>query len=124
MPEHIMVIDDSPTVRISVEFALKSLGYPILQAENGKDALEKIKVLIDGGDELLIVISDVNMPVMNGIEFIKEFKQIDKFTPVIVLTTESEDGTISEGKKAGASGWMIKPFQPAELADVIKKFIK
>ncbi len=124
MSKYILVIDDSPTIRISVEFAIKNLGYEIVQAENGADALEKFTGQSDSGKEILLCICDINMPKMDGIEFIKEFRKEDKFTPIVVLTTESEDAKIKEGKEAGASGWIIKPFQPTELIDVVNRFVK
>ena len=117
----ILVIDNSPTIRTSVEYAIKSLGYPIKQAENGLKGLEAATEL---GENIALVIVDVNMPEMDGITFIKEFRVKDKFTPVMVLTTESEDGKIKEGKIAGASGWMIKPFKPADLLAVVEKLIR
>jgi len=124
MNKYIMVIDDSPTIRVSVEFAIKSLGFPVQQAENGIDALSKIKKIKEEGNDVQLCVCDVNMPEMDGITFIKEFRTIDKFTPVIVLTTESEEGKIQQGKEAGASGWIIKPFQPNELVEVVKKFVR
>ena len=124
MNKYIVVIDDSPTVRTSVEFAIKKLGFPIVQAENGVDALNKAKDLKEKGDEIILCVCDINMPQMDGITFIKEFRKDDKFTPIIVLTTESEENKIEEGKKAGASGWIVKPFQPADLVGVVERFIK
>ena len=124
MAQYIAIIDDSPTVRVSVEYAIKSFGMPVLHAENGQDALEKIKTLIDGGDELALCVCDINMPEMDGITFIKEYRKIDRFTPIVVLTTESEESKVQEGKKAGASGWIVKPFQPDELVSVIERFVK
>ena len=115
MSKIIMVIDDSPTIRVSVEMALKPLGMPVKQAENGKDALDKIKGLRDSGEDVALCISDINMPVLNGIDFITEFRKSDKFTPVVVLTTEAEKDMIQKGKEAGASGWIIKPFQAEEI---------
>ncbi len=122
--KHILVVDDSPTIRTSVEFTIKQLGYPIIQAENGSDALKKVNDLKAGGKDLSLCICDVNMPVMDGITFIKEFRKIDKFTPVLVLTTESEEDKIKAGKAAGASGWIIKPFQPTEMLGIVQKFIR
>jgi len=119
-----MVIDDSPTIRVSVEMALKQLGHPIRQAENGQDALEKINEIKKGGEEIALCLSDINMPIMNGIEFITEFRKVDKFTPVVVLTTEAEKDIIQKGKEAGASGWIIKPFQAEDLINVVKRFVK
>ena len=124
MNRYIMVIDDSPTIRISVELALKGVGFPVMQADNGENALEKIDEIISSGSEVALCISDINMPVMGGIEFISEFRKRDKFTPVVVLTTESEKGMIEKGKNAGASGWIIKPFQADELINVVKRFVK
>jgi len=119
-----MVIDDSPTIRVSVELALKQLGLMIKQAENGQDALDKISEIKNSGDEIVLCLSDINMPVLNGIEFIKEFRKVDKFTPVVVLTTEAEKDIIQKGKEAGASGWIIKPFQAEDLLNVVKRFVK
>ncbi|HNX25003.1 MAG TPA: response regulator [Spirochaetota bacterium] len=124
MSKYIMVIDDSPTIRVSVELALKQLGLMIKQAENGQDALDKISEIKNSGDEIVLCLSDINMPVLNGIEFIKEFRKVDKFTPVVVLTTEAEKDIIQKGKEAGASGWIIKPFQAEDLLNVVKRFVK
>lgn len=124
MDKYIMVIDDSVTIRASVEMTVKSLGMPILHAENGKDALSKIDSIKGSGNDIAICVCDINMPVMDGISFIKEFRKSDKFTPIIVLTTESEEGKIEEGKKAGASGWLIKPFRPEQLMSVMERFVK
>ena len=121
---YIAVIDDSPTIRTSVEYAIKSLGYPVMQAENGADALEKINTTVSEGDEIALCVVDVNMPVMDGITFVKEFRKIDRFTPLIILTTESEEGKIREGKEAGASGWIVKPFKPEGLIEVVSKLIR
>ena len=124
MSKYIMVIDDSPTIRVSVELALKQLGLMIKQAENGQDALDKISEIKNSGDEIVLCLSYINMPVLNGIEFIKEFRKVDKFTPVVVLTTEAEKDIIQKGKEAGASGWIIKPFQAEDLLNVVKRFVK
>jgi two-component system chemotaxis response regulator CheY len=124
MNKYIMVIDDSPTIRVSVELALKQLGLMIKQAENGQDALDKINEIKNSGDEIVLCLSDINMPVLNGIDFIIEFRKVDKFTPVVVLTTEAEKDIIQKGKEAGASGWIIKPFQAEDLLNVVKRFVK
>ena len=124
MNKYIVVIDDSPTVRTSVEFAIKELGYPIEHAENGVDALQKIKAIKGKGEDTVLLICDINMPQMDGITFIKEFRKDDKFTPIVVLTTESEDEKIKEGKEAGAAGWIVKPFQPADLVNIVQRFLK
>ena len=124
MSKYIMIIDDSPTIRVSVEMALKPLGIPVKQAENGRNALDILSDMKSKGEEISLCISDINMPVLNGIEFITEFRKNDKFTPVVVLTTESEKDTIQKGKEAGASGWIIKPFQAEDLVNVVKRFVK
>jgi len=122
--KNIIVIDDSPTIRTSVEFAIKKLGHTITQAENGRKGIDAISLLKKGGGEIAMVIVDVNMPEMDGIAFVKEFRKDDKFTPILVLTTESESEKIKEGKEAGASGWMIKPFKPGDLVSVVEKLIR
>ena len=124
MQKYIMVIDDSPTIRISVEYAVKSLGLPVQQAENGRDALDKAKGIKSRGDDIALCVCDVNMPEMDGIAFIQEFRKSDKFTPIVILTTESEDSKIQQGRDAGASGWIVKPFQPKDLLGVVERFIR
>lgn len=124
MNRYIMIIDDSPTIRTSVELALKGHGFHVKQAENGQDALSKIEEIKDEGDEVALCISDVNMPVMDGLEFIVEFRKTDKFTPVVVLTTEREREIILRGRNSGASGWIIKPFEADDLINVVKRFVK
>lgn len=121
--KNVLIVDDSMTIRKTTEYAIKNLNCNILFAENGKDALEKINEMKNNNEELDICITDINMPEMGGIEFIKEFRKIDKFTPILVLTTETEQKTIDKGKVAGASGWIVKPFKPEELCKVIQKFI-
>lgn len=122
--KHIMVIDDSPTIRTSVEYALKQLGYSMDHAENGSDALEKVSVIKGKGEDVALCIVDVNMPVMDGITFISEFRRIDKFTPILVLTTETEQQKIKAGKVAGASGWIVKPFRNQDMVKVVQRLIK
>ncbi|MBP8988267.1 MAG: response regulator [Spirochaetes bacterium] len=122
--KYIIIIDDSPTIRTSVEFTLKDIGFGLMHAENGIDALNKIQQLSAKGDEVAMCIVDINMPQMDGISFIKKFRENDKFAPIIVLTTEAEEEKIQEGKKAGASGWMIKPFKAEQLQSVVHKFLR
>ena len=122
--KHIMVIDDSVTIRMSVEYALNGLGYSMNHAENGSDALEKVRVIKDRGEDVALCIVDVNMPVMDGITFISEFRRIDKFTPLLVLTTESEERKIKAGKMAGATGWIVKPFRNQDMVNVVQKLIR
>ena len=122
--KYIMTIDDSMTIRASVEFTIKDLGYNIAQAENGSDALQKIDEIKKSGDDIALCIVDVNMPVMDGITFVKEFRKTDKFTPLLMLTTEAEEDKIKAGREAGASGWLVKPFQAKQLLGVVTKLIR
>ncbi|MCP4131382.1 MAG: response regulator [bacterium] len=119
----ILIADDSPTIRKSVELSIKGLGLNIVEAENGSDALNKVKQM-KNDDNLSLCIVDVNMPVMDGLTFLRNFREIDKFTPVIVLTTEFEEAKIKEGKDAGASGWIVKPFNPGDFLELVNKFVK
>ena len=121
--EYIMIIDDSATVRLSVEYSVKELGYPVKMAENGIDALEKIDDIRKEGSDIALCIVDINMPRMNGISFVKELRKTDRFTPILMLTTESEESKIQEGREAGASAWIVKPFRPDELINITRKLI-
>ncbi|MBN2401093.1 MAG: response regulator [Spirochaetes bacterium] len=122
--KYIMAIDDSATIRTSIAFVLKETGLPIEQAENGSDALKKIQDIRQSGGDVLLYITDVNMPVMDGLSFVKELRKSDKFTPVLMLTTESENSMIKAGKEAGASGWITKPFKADQLLNTVKKLIR
>jgi two-component system, chemotaxis family, chemotaxis protein CheY len=122
--KYIVVIDDSITIRTSIEYTLKNLEWPVLQAENGADALSKINEIKVNGDTIAMCITDVNMPIMDGITFVKELRKSDKFCPILMLTTESDNSKIQEGKEAGASGWLIKPFKSEQLVNVVKKLAK
>jgi two-component system chemotaxis response regulator CheY len=120
MAKKILLVDDSASVRQVAGIALRRAGYETLEAGNGKEALG----LLDGA-KLNLIISDVNMPVMNGIEFLKAVKQhpTSKFTPVIMLTTEAGDDMKAQGRAAGAKAWIVKPFQPQTLIDAVGKLI-
>ena len=120
MAKNILVVDDSSSVRQVVSIALKSAGYDVTEASDGKDALGKLT-----GQKIHLIISDVNMPHMDGITFIKEVKKLAnyKFTPIIMLTTESQDDKKREGQAAGARAWVVKPFQPAQMLAAVAKLI-
>jgi len=120
MSKTILVVDDSSSVRSVVGIALKGAGYDVIEACDGKDALTKMS-----GQKIHLVVSDVNMPNMDGITFVKELKKLAdyKFTPVCMLTTEAEESKMQEGKAAGAKAWIIKPFQPPKLLDVVSKLV-
>ncbi len=118
MTKKAMTVDDSKTMRDMVSFTLKNAGFDVLEAEDGKDALEKI-----GDTPMDVIITDLNMPNMNGIELIRELrtKPNYRFTPILMLTTESDGSKKEEGKQAGATGWIVKPFNPEKLIQVVNK---
>ncbi|HAO20482.1 MAG: two-component system response regulator [Desulfobacteraceae bacterium IS3] len=120
MSKTIMTVDDSASVRQMVSFTLKSAGYDVIEAVDGKDAVAKLS-----GPRVHLVIADLNMPNMNGIELIRAVRvnPIYKFVPIVMLTTESQAAKKQEGKEAGATGWIVKPFKPAQLLAVVKKVI-
>ena len=118
MTKTILVVDDSISIRQVVGMTLKGAGFNVVEAVDGKDALSKCT-----GDKIHLVISDVNMPNMDGITFVTELKKLAayRFTPVIMLTTESEDGKKREGQAAGARAWMVKPFKSDQLLSAVQK---
>lgn len=119
----ILIVDDSSTLRASVEFTLTDNGYDVLQAEDGQKGLEVLNTCKE--NEIAMIITDINMPNMNGITMIKEIKKTSfRYIPILVMTTEAEESKKSEGKKAGASGWLIKPFKPDQLIGVVSRFVK
>ncbi len=124
MQKHIMVVDDSPTIRSSVAFCLRNAGYEVDEAKDGQDALERLDVLKEAGTPLALILTDINMPRMDGLTFIGKVKATAfRYLPILVLTTEGEQGMIDRGKVAGASGWLIKPFHPEQLLWAIRKLI-
>lgn len=121
MSKTILVVDDSASIRQVVSMALKSAGYHVVEAVDGRDALTKLD-----GRKINLVISDVNMPNMDGITFLKELKQKPdyKFTPVIMLTTEGSEAMKREGQAAGAKAWVVKPFKPEQMLQAVAMLIK
>ena len=120
MAVKILAVDDSASMRQMVSFTLKGAGYEVEEAADGQQALSKAK-----GGKFNLVISDVNMPVMDGITLIKELRALTdyKFTPILMLTTESTSDKKQEGKSAGATGWIVKPFNPDQLLATVKKVV-
>jgi two-component system chemotaxis response regulator CheY len=120
MAKTVMVVDDSASLRQVVGIALKGAGYDVLEGCDGQDALSKLT-----GQKVHLIISDVNMPNMDGISFVKAVKQLPnyKFTPVIMLTTESQESTKQQGQAAGAKAWVVKPFKPEQMLDAVSKLI-
>jgi two-component system chemotaxis response regulator CheY len=124
MEKLILFVDDSPTMRSSVTFCLRNAGYRVAEAEDGVDALDRLQSIKDEDQPLALIITDINMPRMDGITFIKKVKETElKFIPILVLSTESEESVIEEGRAAGASGWLLKPFQPEQLLWAVKKVV-
>lgn len=120
MAKVIMTADDSASVRQMVSFTLKQGGYDVVEAVDGKDALEKLATR-----KVDMLITDLNMPNLDGIGLIKGVRAqaACRFIPIIMLTTESQDSRKQEGKAAGATGWIVKPFKPEQLMAVVKKVL-
>lgn len=120
MAKTVLIVDDSAAVRQVVTIALKGAGYDVMEGSDGKDALAKCN-----GQKIHLVISDVNMPNMDGITFVRELKKLPsyKFTPVIMLTTESAEEKKQAGQAAGAKAWVVKPFKPEQMLAAVAKLI-
>ena len=120
MAKTIMIVDDSASLRQVVAISLKGAGYDVVEACDGKDALSKLD-----GRKLHLIISDVNMPNMDGISFVKAVKQLAayRFTPIAMLTTETTDAKKKAGQEAGARAWVVKPFKPETLLGVVQKLV-
>jgi two-component system, chemotaxis family, chemotaxis protein CheY len=120
MAKTIMIVDDSASMRQVVGIALRDAGYELIEAGDALDALKKLD-----GTKIHLIISDINMPNMDGISFVREVKQNPKykFTPIIMLTTEVNQAKKDAAKEAGAKAWVTKPFQPKNLLDAVSKLI-
>lgn len=116
----ILAVDDSASMRQMVAFTLKGAGYEVIEASDGEDALGKAR-----SSQPDLVLTDVNMPKMDGITLIRELRKLPQYkhTPMLMLTTESAGDKKAEGKSAGATGWLVKPFDPEKLLATIKKVI-
>ncbi|MFN7959338.1 MAG: response regulator [Holophagaceae bacterium] len=116
----ILTVDDSSTMRQMITFTLKGAGFEVLEAGDGVEALE-----VAAGKKLDLIITDVNMPRMDGITLVQRLRAQPgfKFTPILVLTTESDASMKMKGKEAGATGWIVKPFSPEKLLDVVNKVL-
>lgn len=122
--EYVVVIDDSLTTPMSVQHALKNTGYHILHLEKRLETIRKMDEIKKGGDEIVLCALDIHSSDVNGIELIEELRRVDKGMPIIVLTAETSIEMTKKANKAGASGWLIKPFKPAEFADLAQKLIR
>ncbi len=120
MAKIVLTVDDSASIRQMVAFTLKSSGYTVIEAEDGQAGLDKAKA-----SKVDLILTDQNMPKMDGLTLIKTLRALPQYkaTPVLMLTTESGDAMKAQGKAAGATGWLVKPFDPQKLLEVVKKVI-
>lgn len=120
MSKSILAVDDSTSMRQMVAFTLKGAGYLVEEAADGQQALNIAK-----GKSFDLVLSDVNMPVMDGIELIRQLRSVPayKFTPILMLTTEAGAEKKKQGKEAGATGWIVKPFNPDQLLNTVRRVL-
>lgn len=118
MAKRALTVDDSKTMRDMVSYTLKNIGFEVLEAEDGQAALNVLN-----GQKVDVIITDLNMPVMDGITLIRNLRMKPeyKFTPILMLTTESDATKKDEGKNAGATGWIVKPFNPEKLVQVVQR---
>ena len=118
MAKTVLIVDDSPSMRAMVASVLRDRGFEVIEGGNGKEALDRI-----AGRTISVVITDLNMPVMDGIALIKALRARPdfRFTPLLMLTTEAGQARKQEGKAAGATGWLVKPFNPEQLLGVIAR---
>jgi two-component system chemotaxis response regulator CheY len=120
MAKTILAVDDSASIRQMVSFTLKSAGYDVVEAVDGQDGLDKAKT-----KSINLVLTDQNMPRMDGLTLIKNLRGLPQYasTPILMLTTESSDAMKAQGRSAGATGWLVKPFDPQKLIEVVRKVI-
>ena len=121
MAKTILAVDDSASIRQMVSFTLKSAGYEVVEAVDGQDGLDKAK-----SRSINLVLTDQNMPRLDGLGLTRKLREHPKFkaTPILILTTESSDQMKQAGRQAGATGWLVKPFDPGRLIEVIQKVIR
>jgi two-component system chemotaxis response regulator CheY len=124
MSKTILTVDDSRSIREAVRFSLEPLGYNIVEAEDGVDGLNVLAKQLET-EKVDLVITDLNMPNLDGLEFIEEVRKDDRYAglPLVMLTTEGQADKMRRGKQAGASGWIVKPFNELQLELTVKKFI-
>ena len=120
MSKAVMIVDDSASLRQTVKICLSTAGYEVVEAVDGQDGLDKLD-----GRPVHLIIADVNMPVMGGLDMVRAIKQMAsyRFTPIMILTTESDEAKKREGQMAGAKAWVVKPFRPEHLLAAVAKLI-
>ena len=116
----VLVVDDSPTIRQQASFILNKEGYEVIEAEDGEKGIETLK----NNKDLALIISDINMPNMNGLDMLKKIRELKEFDhiPIFMLTTESDPSKIKIAQENGANGWMVKPFDPKTLVKILADF--
>ena len=121
MAKTALIVDDSISMRQMVAFTMKEAGFEVVEGSDGQDACQRLR-----GQRVDLVITDLNMPVMDGITLIRRLRSnpLYRFTPILMLTTESQDSKKQEGRIAGATGWIIKPFNPQQLLAVVAKVVR
>jgi two-component system chemotaxis response regulator CheY len=119
--QSILAVDDSASMRQMVSFTLKGAGYHVIEAADGQEAYEKAMT-----QSVDLVLTDQNMPRMDGVTLVKNLRGLPSYTstPILILTTESSDEMKTKGRAAGATGWLVKPFDPSKLLEVIRKVIR
>jgi two-component system chemotaxis response regulator CheY len=120
MAKTILAVDDSASIRQMVAFTLKGAGYDVVEAVDGQDGLDKART-----KSVNLVLTDQNMPRMDGLTLIRSLRKLPQYAtaPILMLTTEASDAMKAQGRQAGATGWLVKPFDPARLLEVVKKVI-
>ena len=120
MAKTVLIVDDSTSMRQMLSYTLKQAGFAVVESVNGQDGLARLEE-----HKVDLIVTDLNMPVMDGIAFIRSLRSLPKGkgVPVLMLTTESQDSKKTEGKAAGATGWIVKPFQPEKLLAVIARVL-
>lgn len=120
MAKTVLVVDDSASIRQMVIFTLKSQGYAVIEAGDGQDGLDKAKA-----NAVNLVLTDQNMPRLDGLSMIRALRALPNYrsVPILMLTTESSDTMKTQGKAAGATGWLVKPFDPNKLLEVVRKVL-
>jgi two-component system, chemotaxis family, chemotaxis protein CheY len=120
MAKTILTVDDSASIRQMVTFTLKDAGYAVVEAVDGQEGLDKAK-----SGRFDLIFTDQNMPRMDGLTLIKQLRSLPQYgaVPILMLTTESSDGMKNQGRAAGATGWLVKPFDPQKLLEVVRKVI-
>ena len=125
MGKTVLIVDDSQVFRASMKFFLERAGLSVVEAVDGVDGLRVLGTLDSSGVRPSMILTDINLPRMDGISIVKEVKKTGhRFTPILVLTTESQNESKMAGKAAGATGWLVKPFDEKQLIEVVRKFVR